>query len=98
MCGAWGGQCYLSNDVRNVFACVLQCSISVQNLFEFEVIIIGLCSFMYLLTYPTSDIFYTFLEITSELREIVYYSKRPIGLLFYALSHKTIKIFDADVL
>ena len=53
---------------------------------------------MYLLTYPTSDIFYTFLEITSELREIVYYSKRPIGLLFYALSHKTIKIFDADVL
>ena len=36
-------------------------------------------------------IFRTFLRITSELKEIVYYSKRPISLLFHALSHKTIK-------
>ena len=35
-------------------------------------------------------IFCTFLQITSELKEIVYYSKRPISLLFHALSHKTI--------
>ena len=34
-------------------------------------------------------IFCTFLQITSELKEIVYYSKRPISLLFHALSHKT---------
>ena len=50
-------------------------------------------------TYPTSDvttfaesavyILYIF-QITSELKEIVYYSKRPISLLFHALSHKTI--------
>ena len=35
-------------------------------------------------------IFCTFLQITSELKEIAYYSKRPISLLFHALSHKTI--------
>ena len=53
--------------------------------------------------YPTSDltsfaesavyIFFKFLQITSELKEIVYYSKQPIGLLFYAISHETIKFF-----
>ena len=40
----------------------------------------------------------TFLQITSELKEVVYYSKRPISLLFHALSHQTIKIFIANVL
>ena len=49
-------------------------------------------------TYPTSDVT-TFgesavyilfiLQKTSELKEIVYYSKRRISLLFHALSHKT---------
>ena len=38
-------------------------------------------------------IFCTFLQITSELKEIVYYSKWPISLLFHALSHKTIKFY-----
>ena len=51
-------------------------------------------------TYLTSDvitfddqqvIFCTFLQITSELKEIVYYSKWPISLLFYAFLHETIK-------
>ena len=42
--------------------------------------------------------FCTFLQITSELKEIVYYSKRPISLLFHALPHETIKIFIANVL
>ena len=50
------------------------------------------------LTYPTSDVttfaesavyICKFLQITSELKEIVCYSKRPIGLLFHALSHET---------
>ena len=36
-------------------------------------------------------LFCTFLRITSELKEIAYYSKRPIGLLFHALSQETIK-------
>ena len=35
-------------------------------------------------------IFCTFLQITSELKEIVYYSKRPISLLFHALSHEIV--------
>ena len=43
-------------------------------------------------------IFCTFLQITSELKEIFYYSKRPIGLLFHAVSHERIKIFIANVL
>ena len=30
--GAWGRQCYLGNKIRNVFLCVLSCSIHVQNL------------------------------------------------------------------
>ena len=42
--------------------------------------------------------FCTFLQITSELKEIVYYSKWLISLLFHALSHETIKIFIANVL
>ena len=32
------------------------------------------------------------------LKEIVYYSKRPIGLFFHALSHETIKNFIANAL
>ena len=57
-------------------------------------------------TYQTSDgptllsqqfIFCTFLQITLELKEIVYYSKRPIGLFFHALLHEAIKLFTADV-
>ena len=43
-------------------------------------------------------IFFKFLQITSELKEIVCYSKRPIGLLFHALSHETVKIFVVNVL
>ena len=43
-------------------------------------------------------IFCTFLRITSEVKEIVYYSKRPISLLFHALSHETLKIFTANAL
>ena len=63
-----------------------------------------LYSFMYLLNLLTQlvtselllnqqFIFCTFLQITSELKEIVYYNKRPISLLFHALSHKTIKSY-----
>ena len=74
-----------------------------EKFIEFELIIAELCSFMYLLNLliqlVTSQlllnqqfIFCTFLQITSELKEIVYYSKRPISLLFHALSHETIKI------
>ena len=77
---------------------------------EFELIITDLvCSFMYLLNLlnqlVTSQlllnqqfIFCTFLQITSELKEIVYYSKRPISLLFHALSHETIKNLTANAL
>ena len=104
-----GRQCYLSNNVKNVFGCVLQCSICMKNFIEFEVIITELCSFMYLLNLLTQlvtsqlllsqlFIFCTFLQITSELKQIVYYSKRRIGLLFHVLSHKTIKNFIANVL
>ena len=68
-----------------------------------------LCSFIYLLNLLTQlvtsqrllnhqFIFCTFLRITSELKEIAYYSKRPIGLLFHALSHETIKFFIANAL
>ena len=58
-------------------------------------------------TYPTSDVtafaasavyILYILQITSELKEIVCYSKCPIGLLFHALSHATIKIFIVNVL
>ena len=54
-------------------------------------------------TYPTTAesqlllnqqfIFSTFLQITSELKDIVFYSKRPIGSFFHALLHETIKFF-----
>ena len=43
-------------------------------------------------------LFCTFYRITSELKEIVYYSKQPIGLLFHALSQETIKKFIANAL
>ena len=90
LCGAWGRQCYHSNNVRNVFGCILQCSICVQKFIEFESIITELCSFMYLLNLLTQlvtsqlllnqqFIFCTFLQITSELKEIVYYSNRPMA-------------------
>ena len=56
-------------------------------------------------TYPTSDvrtfaesavyILYIF-ENNFELKEMVYYSKGPICLLFQALSHETVKIFIAN--
>ena len=48
----------------------------------------------------TTFIFCTFLQITSELKEIAYYSKLPIGLLSHAhaLSHETVKNFIANVL
>ena len=99
--GAWGRQCYLGNKIRNVLWCVLSCSIRVQNFVEFDWIITELCSFMYLLNLLTQlvtsqllldqqFIFCTFLQITSELKGIVYYSKPPISSLFHALSHKTI--------
>ena len=39
-----------------------------------------------------------FLRITSELKDIVHYSKRSIGLFFHALSYKTIKKFVAILL
>ena len=105
---AWGRQCYLGKKIRNFFWCVLSCSIHLQNFVEFDWIITELCSFMYLSNLLTQlvtsqlllnqqFIFCTFLQITSELKEIVYYSKRPISLLFYALSHealnKTIKFY-----
>ena len=71
-----------------------------QNFNDFELIITELCSFMYLINLLTQlvmsqhllnqqFIFCIFLQITSELKEIVCYSKRPIGLLFHALSHET---------
>ena len=75
-----------------------------QKFIEFELIITELYSFMYLLNLLTQlvtsqlllnqqFIFCTFLQITSDLKEIVYYNKRPISLLFHALSHKTIKSY-----
>ena len=87
---------------------VLSCSICAHNFIEFERIT-ELCSFMHLLHLLTQlvtsqlllnqqFILCTFLQITSELKEVVYYSKRPISLLFHALSHQTIKIFIANVL
>ena len=36
--GAWKQQCYLGNKFRNVFQCVLLCSICMQNLNEFAFI------------------------------------------------------------
>ena len=88
---------------------MLQCSISVQKFVEFDLIITELCSFMYLLSVLTQlvtsqvllnqqFIFCIFLQITSKLKEIVDYSKRPISLLFHALLHETIKNFIANVL
>ena len=88
---------------------MLQCSISVQKFVEFDLIITELCSFMYLLSLLTQlvtsqvllnqqFIFCIFLQITSKLKEIVDYSKRPISLLFHALLHETIKNFIANVL
>ena len=54
-------------------------------------------------TYPTSDvttfadsavyILYIFANNFGTKRDIVYYSKWPISLLFHALSHKTIKFY-----
>ena len=49
LCGAWGRQCYDSDGVKNVFGCILQCSICVLKFIKFELIITELCSFMYLL-------------------------------------------------
>ena len=80
-----------------------------QNFVESDEIITELCSFVYLLNLLTQlvtsqlllnqqFIFCTFLQITSELKEIVYYSKRPISLFFHALSHETIKKFIANAL
>ena len=49
----------------------------------------------YITTFAGSAIiFYTILQITSELKEIVWYSKRQICLLFHALSHDSMKIAD----
>ena len=54
-------------------------------------------------TYPTSDV--TTFAVSAvyilhifATKEIVYYSKRPIGLFFHVLSHETIKIFIANAL
>ena len=77
-----------------------------QNFIEFELIITELCLVLYSLKILTQLVtshvllnqqfaFYTFLRITSKLKEIVYYIKRPISLFFYALSNKTIKIYIA---
>ena len=56
-------------------------------------------------TNPTCDVtrfaesaIYILHIFASKLKEIVYYIKRPIGLFFYALSDKTIKIFIANTL
>ena len=81
-----------------------------HNFIEFEVIITDLCSFMYLLkpTYKTGDvttfaepavyILYLFANNFASKKEYsFYYSKRPISLLFHALSHETI-FFIANVL
>ena len=60
-------------------------------------------------TYPSCDVttfgeaavyilyIFEFLEITSELKEIVDCSKRLMGLLLHALSRETIKNFIANV-
>ena len=74
-----------------------------ENFIVFDLIITVLFSFMYLLNLLTQPVtsqlllnqqflFCTFLQITSELKETVYYSNRPIGLRFHALSHETTKI------
>ena len=87
LCGAWGRLSYHSNGVRNVFGCILQCSICVLTQLVTSQLLLN-----------QQFIFCTFLQITSELKELIYYSKRPISLLFHALSHKTIKNFIANVL
>ena len=72
-----------------------------QNFIKFKVIITELCSVLYSINIlnPSCDVttcaesaiyILQFLQITSELKEIVYHSKRSIGLFFHALSHKTI--------
>ena len=58
-------------------------------------------------TYPTSDITICaeaavyvqhILAKTSQLKEIVYYDKRPVSVFSHALSNKTIKCFIANTL
>ena len=79
-----------------------------KNFIEFQLIITEMCLLLYVLNLLTQlvtaqrllsqqFIFCTFLQIPSELKEIVYYSKRPIGLFFHALLHEAIKIFIANV-
>ena len=67
-----------------------------------------MCWFMYLLNLLTQlvtaqrllsqqFISCTFLLLTSGLKEIVYNSKRPIGLFLHALLHEAIKLFIVNV-
>ena len=67
------------------------CSMRLQTFIEFELIITELCLALYIISILTKlvtsqvvlnrqIIFNTFLRITSQLKEIVYYIKRPIGL------------------
>ena len=98
---AWERQC---NQNRNVFQYALPCGICVQNSNELDLILTELCSvlylintFIHLMTSPIvlsqQSMFFIFLWITWQLKEILYYCKRPIHLFFHALSNRTIKIF-----
>ena len=94
--GAWGQQCYLGNNIRNVFRCILSCSICVQNFIEFELIITELCLVMYLLNRLTQlvmsqcllnqqFIFCTFLQTTLQLKESITVNSQSV--YFFTLFH-----------
>ena len=83
--GAWEQQSYLFQYVLPF--------IYIPSFIGFDLIVIKLCSLLYslniLILLETSFIFRIFLQIILQLKEIIDYSKRPIGL-FNALSHTTI--------
>ena len=80
--GDWGRLCCLGNKIEKVFQCVLSCCICVPNSIEFERIIPDLCPVLYSIKLHTQlvtsqillnqqFIFCTFLQITSQPKEIV---------------------------
>ena len=77
-----------------------------QNFIEFDVIIAEPCLVLYStntlsqivisqVVLSQQFIFCKFLQISVQLKQILYYSKLPIGLFFHALSDKITKMFIA---
>ena len=102
MRGAGGRQCYLGNNVRNVFQCVLTCSIFVQNYIKFELIITELCSVMYslniltqLVTSQLIYILYIFVNNFATKRDSITVNGQS-AYFFHDLLHETIKNFFAN--